>query len=232
MSAALHPDDVFAPVLCTGICGSGKTYTLQTKAAEAAAEGRHRVLVLDTGHQWPGEPLRQTTPVVRYTIVRTAAGARRALDAGVGYVVARLERTRDGKGPPLRPAAEELARVALEAGDVVLILPEVHLSQPNTGGSLSPCVGELVHEYRHRRAGVWGDTQHLRDLHTELRDAARLLCVHATDSKRDFRTLRDEYADELDPAIHEALRRKVAGEPGWRVELVRGFREPPFELVR
>lgn len=226
-------DEWWAPVLCTGIQGSGKTYTLQSIAVAEVARGSARVLVLDPNGEWPGAPFRRRVPVLRYVIVRTADGARRALEAGESYVVARIEPADDPKATaPMTAAAEALARVAIEAGGVVLVCPEVHLCYPNNG-RLPPGARDLVHRGRHLACTLWGDTQHFRDLHTELRNAARLVCLHATDSARDERAIADEYHAAALPLVTErALDRMVAGEPGWHVAMHRGRRRPPFRLVR
>lgn len=219
----------FAPRVATGVCGSGKTYRLKVLAAEALKSG-YRVLVLDVNAEWnmAERPLAGSTPA--WGRATTAKGAASALERGAQLVLVRPAIGDDEL--PTQAAAEALAEVAIDSPfEVIIVVPEIHQAIRNPG-RIPPALRSLIHRFRHVRAALWCDTQHFRDLHTEIRDAAAWMYIHATGSARDWERLAEWGSPELAEAARAASAKMLAGEPGWHVAVPSAFTAGPYELKR
>ncbi|MFW5920199.1 MAG: hypothetical protein ACOCUS_00060 [Polyangiales bacterium] len=239
-------DRTCAPHVELGRCGTGKTYCLQRMASDFPG----LVLVLDHGASvdrhdpeadvWPGAMRRG-----RYALADGAESAALAVSAGHRTVLVRPppDEGRRPRDPAYARTAERLAELACDFdGYAVLVLPDSQDAIPNDR-PLPAGVVPLVHSYRHRRAGLWADTQHHRDMHTRLRNEARTFCQHGTTEGRDFEALRrlcDSHAaaEQLVACVKEAARRAAPrqdggeDEPGWHVRINREVPTDEYQLTR
>lgn len=218
--------------LFTGACGTGKTFALKTIAA---AQLRRRVhwahLVLDLNNEWPGPPGRGLLP----TYVKTVAGARKALADGRDFVIVRpaLEAGDHQRPAPWATLANELADVAIKGPPTILILPEAHTAILE-GYPVPPHLATILHRFRHPdvRAGLWVDTQHLRDLAKPVLNEAQRLYLFSTGAPGSIDRAKKLGGPELVAALQEAGRRHDSGSVGWHVQVSPINPRPPFELVR
>lgn len=223
------PGAHLAPRVATGVCGSGKTWRMMAMTADVLRSG-YRVIALDANSEWNMAERPLVGSTAAWARVTTAAGAAAALEKGAQLVIVRA--APDDSELPLQAAAEALARVAAEsAWETILVVPEVHQVIRNPG-RIPPHLRALIHRFRHLRAALWVDTQHFRDIHTEILDAAGWVYVHATGSARDWARLTEWGSPELAEAAKAAADRMRGGEPGWHVAVPSAFTAPPYELRR
>lgn len=239
-----------------GVCGSGKTYRLQTVAARSLAATQAdprragwRFLIVDINGEWPGAPAdevsRRIGRPLEYVGATSPIDAHRALEAGATAVVLRPGLM--GSETAARELADACAWSATTLGarapagsGVCLVLPEAH-QYAAEGRPLPSHLRVIVHRFRHTQTGLLLDTQHFQDLRKEILRECETLYLHAQAHATDLERVERYGGRELRAAVEEAARRladaQAAGRPadgaGWHVR----FRchlggPPPFELVR
>lgn len=250
--------------VAVGVCGSGKTYRLQTIVAETLAQTQAhpkragwRFLVLDTNHEWPGEPadvVSRAGGALAFVGARTPMDAYRALDQGATAVILRPDPAATAAESKARELADAAAWVAIRHGEklkasgpvdgidsgVCLVLPEVH-QYAQEGRPLPDNLRIIVHRFRHTNTGLLADTQHFQDVKKEVLRESLFLCFHAQTHPTDLDKL-DAYGGcALRLAVEDAARRlaeaKRAGRQadgaGWHVHYDTHMGgPPPFELER
>jgi hypothetical protein len=210
-------------IAAIGGCGSGKTYHLR-RLVEGAVRGSWAAVVLDTNGEFEGG-----------TVISDPSQARAALRKH------RLVRVKPPKSmqvagaSPWRDVAETLAQAAIShPHPCAVVLPEAHKSC-HEGTPLPSGIKEIAHEWRHRRAGLWVDTQHFARLSKEILDESGRLYLFAQGSPRDLEAIRKyagPYGPELLAAVRSCGAKVLEGEPGWHVLLEPYRSEPPYILRR
>lgn len=212
-------------LVAVGVCGSGKTYALQTIIAdEIRRKSDWRILVLDTNGEWPGPPA-IGLPKGTYAGVVTPQGAKRALDAGARAVLVRPA-SLVGDEEKARELADALAFVATShLQPVMLVLPEVH-RYAREGKPLPQYLGVIVHQWRHTRTGLLCDTQHFQDVKKEILRECGTFLLFAQRHHTSLDQIEALAGATVRAQVEEASRRKDGGDPGWCV------RWPPNEITR
>lgn len=208
-----------------GTCGSGKTYALQENARVAADTSPWSFLVLDVNEEWPDARVWRGFRG-RMCRVSSAANAKRKLDEGARVVLLTpgmdLE-AMSGKNP-FESIAQDLARIAIEGGPTVLVLPEAHQVVSEGSGPLKGYIKYIVHRWRHAKANVWWDTQNPQDVSKEMFRGTTFIAWFASGGWQDDAVLAKVSAEAAKASRFVTEHAEPNGmgckRPGWHLRIV------------
>jgi hypothetical protein len=200
---------------------AGKTFGLQQAARHAVETSPWSVLVLDGNREWLVPEVWRGSRV-RVARVRSADAARAKLAEGVRVVLVDAELVAGSMDDdaPFAAIGNELARVAVESGPTILVLPEAHWVV-REGRKLPTYVGLIAHQSRWRGAYVWLDTQRPADVRKEMLDLCAEWYVYALPGSREYELMRREGGRELEAAARKISHLRESEGPGWHLRYTR-----------
>ncbi len=210
--------------VAVGICGCGKTHSVQRETFAAAEH--YPIIVIDRMCEWLSVPAVLAKRTAGAESIEAAAAL---VKKGARLVIARVGADDTG-------AAEEACEWACRfPGMAGVAIPEAHHYMPN-GSRLTLNIARCVTAYRHVEASLFLDSQRFSLLDVSARDLSRELRCYAMTGRSDLNAC-DEIGRGLREQVLEAARRLAPpdeggdDQPGWHVKLGR-VRVPPFKLTR